>query len=145
MLLCLGINPAVVAAQSSAAAARSDCRFLDDAAMGAAVTRAAGKTHTVTQHLEGKDASYGCEYRFGSVKDRVMVRYTKIRWDPAQAQVFTLDGLRAYYSPGEGDRAVGVEIGGGVFSVVVWMSDPSDAFSKKVAIEVFRAARPKVA
>ncbi|MEV4137270.1 hypothetical protein AB0J72_34485 [Dactylosporangium sp. NPDC049742] len=54
-------------------------------------------------------------------------------------------GLLPSSRPGEGDRAVGVEIDGGVFSVVVWMSDPSDAFSKKVAVEVFRAARPKVA
>ncbi|GAA1571707.1 hypothetical protein GCM10009827_112050 [Dactylosporangium maewongense] len=59
--------------------------------------------------------------------------------------VITPNPRDAYYSPGEGDRAVGVELGGGVFSVVVWMSDTSDAFSKKVAIEVFRAARPKVA
>ncbi|MFI1994737.1 hypothetical protein [Actinoplanes sp. NPDC020271] len=142
VLLCLGENPTVVAAHASAAAARSQCRFLDSDEVSAAVTRGAGRKYTVTLRQDGM---IGCEYQFGSAKERVSVDFTPgEKFEPGGAQVFKLDGLRAYYSPGEGDRVVGVEVAGGMFSVVVWLADTSDAFSKKVGIEVFRTARPKL-
>nr|BFE55713.1 hypothetical protein GCM10020063_002390 [Dactylosporangium thailandense] len=47
----------------------------------------------------------------------------------------TLDGLKASYSPGEGNRAV---------TVVVWLKNASDAYSKTAGIAVFRALRSKI-
>ncbi|MER7282923.1 hypothetical protein ABT369_51705 [Dactylosporangium sp. NPDC000244] len=37
-----------------------------------------------------------------------------------------------------------VDVGGGHMTVVVWLKNPSDAYSKTVGIAVFRALRSKI-
>jgi hypothetical protein len=144
VVLCLGANPRVTAAQSSAAAARSDCRFLSDAEMGAAVSSAAGKRYTVASH--GDASTGGCDYKFAGTDEHVSVeRRPHGTYDPGTGdQPFNLDGLRAMYGPGEDNRYVTVEVAGGTFTVVVRLAKTGDSFTRNVAVAVFRAARPKI-
>jgi hypothetical protein len=115
----------------------SMCRFIPDAEVAAAVSRATGRIYTAGNHEE----RYGCRYHFANSSESVDTdwnpqgKYTPI-WGHRQ---FTLDGLRALY--GEGD--VTVEVAGGTFTVLsLGISGARGSLGQKIGTEVFRAARP---
>jgi len=143
VVLCLkqGPGPGIIAA--SASASNSNCRFITDAEMSSAVSKAAGKTYTVKSHSDG---TFGCDYQFAKPKD-----YVEVEWSPELAfrpgtggDLFTVDGLRAEWDPGEGDRALSVAVPAGMFSVVMRLAGESSSQARKVAVAVFQPARPRL-
>jgi len=143
VVLCLkqGPGPGIIA--SSASASNSNCRFITNGEMSAAVSKATGKTYTVKSHSDG---SFGCDYRFAKAGD-----YVEVDWSPGLAfdpgtgsDVFTVNGLKAMWDPGEGDRVLSVKVPDGMFSIVMRLSGEGSSLARKVAVAVFQPARPQL-
>ncbi len=147
VMLCLGASEqakAAAAASASAAAAATDpCRFVTLQEMSAAVSRAAGRTFTAVSATRDQ---YECDYAFGKSNEISTVFRRSTDFRPGTGdETLTVDGLRAYYGPGEGTRALSVFLPNGNFTVVAYrMQGISESAAKKIGIEVFRAARPRL-
>jgi hypothetical protein len=147
VVLCIGPSEAAKAAASASAAAQAAatdrCRFVTVEEMSAAVSRAAGRTYTA---VSAEQNDLFCDYRFGG-KNKISTWFsTTTDFRPGSGdETLTVDGLRAIYGPGEGTRALSVYVPTGNFTVIAYQMDGvGSSLAKKIGIEVFRVARPRL-
>ena len=143
VVLCLGPSQSALDAEAAARAAQSTCRFLTDAEVSAAVSAATSKTYTVSERVD--DGTH-CHYQFSKATDTVRVGFfSGAKLNTARgSENFTIDGLRATWDPGRGDRSLGVELPAGTIYIKVQLSGVGDATSRKLAIEAFKSARSRI-
>jgi hypothetical protein len=143
VVLCIGPSQAAIDAEAAAREAQSSCRFLTDAEVSASVSAATSKTYTVSKRVD--DGTH-CSYQFSKSSEIVQVGFfsgAKLQPDD-DSEKFTIDGLRASWDPGRGDRSLGVEVPTGTIYVKVQLSGVGDATSRKLAIETFKSARSRI-
>ena len=147
VVLCIGPSEAAkaaAAASASAQAAATDrCRFVTVEEMSAAVSRATGRTYTA---VSAKQNDIFCDYRFDA-NNTVSTWFSKSTdFRPGTGdETLTVDGLRAIYGPSEGTRALSVYVPTGNFTVIAYQMDGvGSSLAKKIGIEVFRVARPRL-
>lgn len=130
-------------APSVAAAERGQCDYVTADELSAAVTRGAGRALATVGATE---TQYDCVYRFVGPGQQVRADWSSSTdFRPGTAtELLTVDGFRAMYTPGEGDRVLSVYTEAGNFSVVVWLDGVNDTLAKKIATEVFRVALPRL-
>jgi len=87
-----------------------------------------------------------CKYPIGTGRDDVEVRWSgPVEFKPGTGDVvLTVDGARAVWAPSEGSRDLSVEVSSGEFAVQVNIAGTGDELSKRIAIEIFRKARPRL-
>jgi hypothetical protein len=143
VVLCLGPSQSVRDAEEAARAAQSTCRFLTDAEVSAAVSAATSKTYTVSERVD--DGTH-CHYQFSKATETVRVGFfSGAKLNPERgSENFTIDGLRAAWDPGRGDRSLGVEVPAGTIYIKVTLAGVGDTTSRKLAIEAFKSARSRI-
>jgi hypothetical protein len=122
---------------------RGQCDYVTVDELSAAVTRGAGRPLAAVGATESQ---YDCVYTFPGRYQSVRADFSTVtEFRPGTAsQVLTVDGFRALYDPGQGNRALSVYTETGNFSVIVWLDGVDDSLAKKIAIEVFRVALPRL-
>ncbi len=143
VVLCLGPSQSARDAEAAARAAQSTCRFLTDAEVSAAVSAATSKTYTVSERVD--DGTH-CHYQFSKATESVRVGFfSGAKLNPARgSENFTIDGLRAAWDPGRGDRSLGVEVPTGTIYIKVELAGVGDVTSRKLAIDTFKSARSRI-
>jgi hypothetical protein len=143
VVLCLGQSQSAINAAAAARAAQSTCRFLTDAEVSAAVSAATSKTYTVSERVD--DGTH-CNYQFSRPNEIVRVGFfSGAKLNPERgSENFTVDGLRAAWDPGRGDRSLGVEVPTGTMYIKVQLAGVGDVTSRKLAIDTFKSARSRI-
>lgn len=143
VVLCLGQSQSAIDAAAAARAARSTCRFLTDAEVSAAVSAATSRTYTVSERVD--DGTH-CAYQFSRPNEIVRVGFfSGAKLSPERgSETFQLDGLRAAWDPGRGDRSLGVEVPSGTMYIKVQLAGVGDVTSRKLAIDTFKSARARI-
>lgn len=147
VMLCVGpsegAKAAAAASASAQADARSNCKFVTKEELSAVVSSVMGRTLTA---LSAEERQYECLYQFPGQYQTIRAdfgRTTDFRPGTAD-EVLTVDGLRAIYGPGEGNRVLSVYVPNGNFTVVVWLDGVNDSRAKTIGTAVFRIARPRL-
>jgi hypothetical protein len=143
VVLCLGQSQSAIDAAAAARAAQSTCRFLTDAEVSAAVSAATSKTYTVSKRVD--DGTH-CHYQFSKASEIVRVGFfSGAKLNPERGnETFSIDGLRAAWDPGRGDRSLGVEVPTGTIYIKVELAGVGDVTSRKLAIDTFKSARSRI-
>jgi hypothetical protein len=147
VMLCVGPSEGAKAAASASASAqadaRSNCKFVTKEELSAVVSGVMGRTLTA---LSAEERDHECLYQFPGQYQTVRADFTRTTdFRPGTAdEVLTVDGLRAIYGPGEGNRVLSVYVPNGNFTVVVWLDGVNDSKAKTIGTAVFRIARPRL-